>query len=161
MQKTSERGFEPVYNEKSRVLILGSFPSVKSRKIAFYYGNERNRFWATLAKYFGREIPKTTEEKRAFVLEKGIALWDIVTSCEIDGSKDSSISGERLADVPALLRKTEIRDIFCNGKKAYELTVGAYPALAPMLRVLPSTSPANPRFAQESWFAALDEAFSK
>lgn len=161
MQLKYAEGFAPVYDRESAVLILGSFPSVKSRQVKFYYGNERNRFWGTVSAYFGAELPKSAEDKRSFALRYRIALWDIVTACEIDGSKDSSIANERLADVPALMKETKIERIFCNGKKAYELTLRAYPALAPFTELLPSTSPANPRFSAESWFRALDTVFRK
>ena len=88
---THAEGFPPVFDEHSRVLILGSFPSVQSRRVSFYYGNPQNRFWKMLSDYFQAPMPATTEEKRAFVLERGVALWDAVMSCDVAGSKDESI----------------------------------------------------------------------
>ena len=78
-------GFKPVFDKNSRVLILGSFPSVKSRKVEFYYGNRQNRFWKILCGFFGEAVPESTEEKIALLLRHNVALWDIVTECEIEG----------------------------------------------------------------------------
>ena len=79
----------PVYNEHSRILILGSFPSVKSREAGFFYGHPQNRFWKVLANVFQAEVPGTIEEKKAFLLEHRIAVWDVIGQCEITGSSDS------------------------------------------------------------------------
>ena len=155
--KTLCEGFDPVYNENSLVLILGSFPSVKSRAEGFYYGNKQNAFWRTLSAFFGEELPLTVADKRAFVLKHRVALWDVVVSCEIEGSADSSIENERVADLPGLLQKSRIKVILCNGSTAYNLLVMNDPALASIAKKLPSTSPANPRFSREAWFAALKE----
>ena len=89
--QTVKMGFDPVYDENSRVLILGSFPSVKSREISFYYGHKQNRFWGMLCGYFSQEIPQTVEEKRALLLKHNVALWDVIAACDITGSSDSSI----------------------------------------------------------------------
>lgn len=136
--------FDPVWNAFSRVLVLGSFPSVRSREIGFYYGHPQNRFWRVLAALYEADVPQTTVQRRAFVLEHGIALWDVFASCEIAGSSDSSIRSAALNDIAALLSKTNITCVACNGKAAYN----AYhkfcephcglPALS-----LPSTSAAN------------------
>ena len=155
--KTYCEGFDPVYDEHSRVLILGSFPSVKSRAEGFYYGNKQNAFWRTLSAFFGEDVPLTVADKRAFVLNHGVALWDVVVSCEIEGSADSSIENARVADLPDLLQKSRIKVILCNGSTAYNLLVKNYPALEAIARKLPSTSPANPRFSREAWFGALKE----
>lgn len=154
-----EIGFQPVIDEQSRLLILGSFPSVKSRETGFYYGNRQNRFWRTVCGFFGEEIPGDPAGKRAFVLKRGIALWDIVARCEIRGSSDPSIRNEAAADLPALFaRPQKIRRILCNGSAAYELLARYYSAYLPIARKLPSTSPANPRFSERVWFEALSEA---
>ena len=129
MKREYCEGFDPVYDGNSVVLILGSFPSVKSRAEGFYYGNKQNRFWRTVSVFFGAELPKTVEEKRAFVLRNRIALWDVVTACEIEGSQDSSIVNERIADIPALLEKSNIKAILCNGTTAYGLLAKNFPAL--------------------------------
>lgn len=153
-------GFAPVYDEHSRVLILGSFPSVKSRAEGFYYGNKQNRFWRTLSEFFGETLPCTVEEKRAFVLRNRVALWDVVLSCEIEGSADSSIRDERVADIPSLLEKSAVERILCNGTTSFSLLEKNFPALLSITTKLPSTSPANPRFSREAWFAALKEIYN-
>lgn len=153
-------GFEPVFDAHSRVLILGSFPSVKSRAEGFYYGNRRNRFWGTLSAFFGEQTPVSVADKRAFVLRNRVALWDVVLSCEIEGSADSSIRNECVADLPDLLQKSNIRAILCNGTLSYRLLEEHFPQLVPLTQKLPSTSPANPRFSRETWFRALKEIFS-
>lgn len=152
-------GFAPVYSAQSKLLILGSFPSVKSRAVSFYYGNPQNRFWRTVSGFFGEDLPEDVAQKREFLLRRGIALWDIVTDCYIVGSSDASIRREQIADIPALMQETDVRHIYCNGGKAYELFVKAYPQYLPITRKLSSTSPANPRFSEREWHAALQEAF--
>ncbi len=151
----SYKGFEPVYNEDSKLLILGSFPSVKSRRIDFYYGNPQNRFWKTVCGHFGEDIPETTEGKKAFLLRRGIALWDIVTECEIEGSKDDTIQVLSVADIPDLLAKTKVQLIVLNGGKAYEIFTRTYPDIGVQCVKLPSTSPANTRFSLKEWEDAL------
>ncbi len=159
MSLARAKGFEPVCDENSRLLILGSFPSVKSREIEFYYGNKRNRFWGMLCGFFGEEIPSTTEGKRAFLLEKGIALWDVAVSCEIKGSADESIQKVELADLKGLLAKTKIEKILLNGGTAYKLFFEVYGDLEVPYRKMQSTSPRNPRFQKEEWENALKEIF--
>ena len=156
MRYTRAVGFEPVYNKESKALFLGSFPSVKSRAVSFYYGNPQNRFWRTVCSFFEEEAG-STEEKRAFLLRHNLALWDIVTECEIVGSSDSSIRVLSVADIPSLLNKTKISKIYCNGKKSYELLLKYYPQLRERAVCLPSTSPANVRFFKEPWQSALNE----
>ena len=97
------KGFEPFFNRDSEVLILGSFPSIMSRQQSFYYGNPRNDFWRLLASAFGRPVPQTVSEKKDFLCGNKIALWDIVTCCEIRGSADSSIKNYQLADLGLVL----------------------------------------------------------
>lgn len=153
-------GFAPVFDENSRVLILGSFPSVRSRAQGFYYGNPQNAFWRTLGAFFHEEPPKDAEGRRAYVLKHGTALWDVVISCTIEGSSDASIQGETVADVASLVKGSNIRRILCNGTTAYNLFQRHFPELVPIAKKLPSTSPANPRFCPEAWSEALSEAFS-
>ena len=97
-------GFLPVSDANSRVLILGSFPSVKSRAVSFYYGNRQNRFWKILSEFFGEAIEEAADFRRSFVLAHGVALWDIVTECEIVGSSDASIKNYKIAPIDELLR---------------------------------------------------------
>lgn len=146
-------GFEPVFDENSKILILGSFPSVISREVSFYYGNKQNRFWRTLSEFF-RCAAETVGDKKRLCLNNGIALWDIVVSCKIKGSMDSEIKDYRLADLNTVLSACDIRKILCNGQKAYELTKKAYDGIIPVLK-LPSTSPANVRFDKQIWFDNL------
>ena len=134
----------PLYDEKSRVLILGSFPSVKSRESMFFYGHPRNRFWQVIAAILGKEVPTRVEKKRELLLSSGIAVWDVIGSCEIVGSADSSIKNAVPNDIREILEAADVRAIFVNGKTAEKYynkyikdTVGRS-AVA-----LPSTSPAN------------------
>ena len=150
------KGFAPCCQGDCDTLILGSFPSVKSRETDFYYGHPQNRFWRTLAEYFGCPVPSGVAEKKAMLAAHGIALWDVVTECEIKGSEDTSIRDYTVADVPSLVRSCGIQRIFVNGKRALGILLDSYPALSPMVMCLPSTSPANPRFDKNAWFAALD-----
>lgn len=156
-----KRGFSPVYDKNSRVLILGSFPSVKSRKTEFYYGNKQNRFWRTVSSFFGDEPPETTEEKKQFVLNRNLALWDIVTECEITGSQDATIRNFTVADIKTLLQNSQIRYIILNGGRAYGIFVERYADIGVPYEKLPSTSPANTRFTTEEWHNALSRAFSR
>ena len=153
------KGFDPVFDQDSVLLILGSFPSVKSRKEGFYYGNPQNRFWRTVCGYFGESVPSSIADKRSFLLRRKIALWDVVTACEIDGSKDDSIRNEEVADLLGLFQNSNIERIFCNGGKSFELLEREFPTLVKITQKLLSTSPANPRFSVEVWHKALDEVF--
>ena len=152
-------GFPPVYNQDSRVLILGSFPSVKSREIQFYYGHKQNRFWKTLCGYFNQEIPQGVEGKKDFLLRNKIALWDIALSCEIVGSSDASMKNAVIADLNEILSAAKIEKIFLNGNLAYQLFLSKYENIDIPYQKLPSTSPANPRFSAEIWKEALDAVF--
>lgn len=149
------KGFEPYFAEGCDTLILGSFPSVKSRATDFYYGHPQNRFWRTLAEYHSAALPTDNAAKKAFVAAHGIALWDVVTECEIDGSADATIRDYTVADVPSFVAAHGIRRIFTVGKRAHDILCAAYPELTDMVCLLPSTSPANPRFDKEKWFDAL------
>lgn len=152
-------GFLPVYDSSSRLLILGSFPSVKSRKIDFYYGNKQNRFWEMLFGYFKEEVKESTAEKKEFLFRRHIALWDIVTECEIEGSSDASIKSYEIADVPSVLLHAPIECIFLNGGMAYKIFCERYAGIEIPYYRLPSTSPANPRYDEGVWRAALDRIF--
>ena len=134
----------PVYDKNSRILILGSFPSVKSREEGFFYGHPQNRFWKVTSAVFGDELPKSVPEKKAFLLRNRIALWDVIGSCDIEGSSDSSIRNVIANDLSILLEEADIRQIYVNGRTAFkyyrkysEAKTGR-PAVC-----LPSTSPAN------------------
>lgn len=113
--------FDPVFQKDSRILILGTFPSVKSREQHFYYGHPQNRFWKILAAITGEPVPSSVPEKKHLLLSHGIALWDVILSCDIIGSSDSSIRNVVPADIPGLLRQTSIQAVFGNGSKACEL----------------------------------------
>jgi hypoxanthine-DNA glycosylase len=144
-------GFEPVLDEHSRVLILGSFPSVKSRQVKFYYGNKQNRFWKTVCGFFGEDIPSSTEDKKEFLLRKHIALWDMVAECEVEGSADSSVKNVVPADLDVVLSVSPIEKILLNGALAYRLFLDRYSSISIPYRKMPSTSSANPRFSKEVW----------
>ena len=142
--------FLPVYDESSKTLILGSFPSVKSREQRFYYGHPQNRFWKVLAAVCGCEVPKTIEEKKAMLLANHIAIWDVIDSCDIIGSSDSSIKNVVPADIAGILPKTKITKIFANGKTAGNLYKKfSEESTGIKVKVLPSTSPANAAFSLE------------
>ena len=140
----------PVFDKNSRVLILGSFPSVKSREEGFFYGHPQNRFWRVTAMVFGENTPQTIDEKRAFLLRNHIALWDVIGSCEIDGSSDSSIRNVSVNDLNEILGTADIKAIFLNGKKAEQLYKKH---IQPIIKrdgiCLPSTSPANAAWSPE------------
>lgn len=147
-------GFEPLFGANSKILILGSFPSVKSRQNQFYYGNKQNRFWKILCEFFG-ETAETIDDKKDLCLRHNIALWDIVKSCVIVGSMDSDIKESELVNLNEVLANSSITRILCNGAKAYELTVKSYDGL-PVIK-MPSTSPANVSFDKQKWFDELKE----
>ena len=136
--------FPAVYAPDSRILILGSFPSVKSREQNFFYGHPQNRFWRVMAALLGTETPQTVEEKRAFLLAHRIALWDVIASCDIAGSSDASIRNSAPNDLSPILRSAPIRQIFTNGGAAHRLYRKLiYPLTGREDVCLPSTSPAN------------------
>lgn len=145
----------PVFDARSKILILGSFPSVKSREIGFFYGHPQNRFWRVLSALFEEELPQSTEEKRALLLRHGIALWDVLASCQINGSSDASIKNAEANDLTPILKNASIEKIYTNGKTAtalyrrYVLKKTGLDCIP-----LPSTSPANAAFTLEK---LLDE----
>lgn len=136
--------FEPVYDGDSRVLILGTFPSVKSREQQFYYGHPQNRFWRVLAALVNAPVPATVEEKKSLLLKNHIAVWDVIQSCDIIGSSDTSIKNVVPADIPFVLRHSNIKKIYGNGTKACQLyDKYILPKTGIPIHKLPSTSPAN------------------
>ena len=150
--------FGPLYNKKSRVLILGSFPSVKSREQNFFYGHPQNRFWKVIAAVYEQPLPRTIEEKKQLILDSGLALWDSISSCEITGSSDSSIKNARANDITVILESCNIEKIYCNGRKSHELyRKYIEPATGRAAACLPSTSPANAQWSLEKLIGAWAE----
>ena len=145
----------PVFDRSSRILVLGSFPSVKSREANFFYGHPQNRFWKVTAAVFGEDVPVSVEEKKAFLLRNRIAVWDVIHSCDITGSSDASIRNVVPNDLSVILDAADIRTIFVNGKTAeryyrqYTEPRTGRPAVC-----LPSTSPANAVWSVEKLAAA-------
>ena len=135
--------FEPVFDSRSRVLVLGSFPSVASRSSGFFYGHPQNRFWRVMARVFGTEVPVSVEEKRDFLLRSRVALWDVAASCEVQGSSDASIRGAGPTDLPRIFSTAQIVRVFLNGKKAATLYKKFFGGSGIAWECLPSTSPAN------------------
>ena len=155
MQETVRHPFPPLYDAHSEILILGSFPSVKSREQRFFYGHPQNRFWRVTAAVFGCAIPQSIDEKRAFLLDNHIALWDVIASCEITGSSDSSIRNVLPNDLTPILSAAHIRQIFVNGGTAAKY-YDKYqkPVLQRDAVRLPSTSPANAAWSADRLIAA-------
>ena len=155
--------FEPVVSEDSRILILGSFPSVRSREMKFYYGHPRNRFWKLMSELLCESEPLTTDEKKSLIIRHGLAVWDTLACCEIQGSADASIRKEQPNDIPGLVRKYGIRAILFNGNASYKYYLKyfkTHPELEKViLLALPSTSPANAAMSldrlKEVWGRAL------
>ena len=136
--------FPPLYDAESRVLILGSIPSPKSREQHFYYGHPQNRFWRVMAAVLSEAVPETIEEKQAMLLRHHIALWDSLAECDICGASDTSIKNPVPNDIAALLKETCIRSVFCTGASAHQYYEKyCYPATGMHAVKLPSTSPAN------------------
>ena len=147
---TQYHNIPPVYDKNSRILILGSFPSVKSREAQFFYGHPQNRFWKVLAAVTDQETPRTIPEKKEFLLRNGIALWDVIASCDIIGSSDSSIKNVVANDIGRILSEAPIRQIFVNGQTAFKLYKKyVLPETGVMPVCLPSTSPANAAWNME------------
>ena len=145
--------FEPVIGERSRILILGTMASVKSRKYGFYYMHPQNRFWPVIANIFGVPVPETNGEKAKLLLKNNIALWDVLASCEITGSGDASIKNAVCNDIGALIREKPIERILCNGGKAYMLFAQNFNLPLPVVK-MSSTSPANASWSMERLTAA-------
>jgi len=140
--------FDSISDKRSRILILGTMPSVQSRKVGFYYSHPQNRFWLVLAECLDQPIPETIENKTLLLLNNSIALWDVLASCEISGSDDSSIRSPVYNDIEALASSNPIEKILCNGKKAYNLYCNGFSLSLPVM-CMPSTSPANAAWSME------------
>ncbi len=139
-----KHGFEPIYNEYSQILILGTLPSVKSRENNFYYGHPQNRFWRVMAALFNESLPVSTEDKKALLLKHRIALWDVITECDIIGSSDSSIKNVVPSDIGLIIKNSRIQRIYANGVTAKRLFDKYQKSCCGMdITALPSTSPAN------------------
>lgn len=158
--------FEPVFDEHSRILILGSFPSVKSRENQFYYGHPQNRFWKLMALLLNVPVPQSIDEKKTMLLTHGLALWDVIASCDIKGSSDSSIKNAVPADISRILKAADIQTIIANGGTAFRL-YGRYcePVTGRPAVLCPSTSPANAAFSlerlTECWKPVMNPVIAK
>lgn len=142
--------FDPVFNAESKILILGSFPSVKSRENNFFYGHPQNRFWKVMANVLNWKMPTTIEEKRKMLLENHVAVWDVIASCSIVGSSDTSIKDVVVNDFSKILENSKVERIYVNGGKAYELYHKYAEKVTGIQAVkLPSTSPANAAWSLE------------
>ena len=142
--------FPPLYNAQSRVLILGSFPSVKSRESRFFYGHPQNRFWRIMAALTGYALPRTIEEKTALILDNHFALWYSIGSCSIEGSSDSSIRDVVPNDLRVILESAPIERIYCNGAASLKYYRRFNePVLDRQAILLPSSSPANAAWSLE------------
>ncbi len=160
MSEAVHHPFSAVFDECSEILILGSFPSVRSREIGFYYGHPQNRFWRVLEDLFLEKVPEGIERKKQFLLSHRIALWDVAASCRVVGSSDSSIKEVVPNDIGMILQKSQIRGIYTNGKTAhalyqkYQLPKWEFEDVC-----LPSTSPANAAWSParlcEAWRVIL------
>ena len=152
--------FYPVFDENSKILILGSFPSVKSRENQFFYGHPQNRFWKVMSSVLNWEVPKTIEEKKEMLLTNHVAIWDVIASCSIIGSSDTSIKDVIVNDFSRILENSKVERIYVNGGQAYELYHKYAEKITGMKAVkLPSTSPANAAWnlekLQKAWKDAI------
>ncbi len=158
LQNVTERvihEFAPVYDSHSRVLMLGTMPSPKSRETGFYYGHPRNRFWKVVSDVCGETVPETKEDKISFALRNHIAVWDVLAGCEIRGADDSSIKNPVPNDMDEILKKADIRAVFATGTKAAQLYKRyCYPKTGMEIITLPSTSPANCTVSYEELYRA-------
>lgn len=160
--KHIKRNFGPVFNSDSKILILGSFPSVKSREAAFFYGHPQNRFWPLLGKLLNTDIPFDVQEKKELLLDSHIALWDTIEECDIIGSSDSSIKNVIPVNIMKILNTADIREIYCNGNTSYNLFIKyLYPICGRTPVKLPSTSPANAAWTLDRLYDAWSEIKTK
>lgn len=154
--------FEPVYNKNSKILILGSFPSVKSREENFFYGHPQNRFWKVISSVFECETPIGIDEKKEFLINNKIALWDTISSCDIIGSSDSSIKNVVASDISLILNSANISSVFANGATSHKLYMKyCYPQTKTDAVKLPSTSPANAAFSLEKLISVWRQEIRK
>jgi hypoxanthine-DNA glycosylase len=149
--------FQPIYNKDSKILILGSFPSVKSREGEFFYHHPQNRFWKVISAVYLEQLPISIEEKKELLLRNGVAIWDVIKSCEITGSSDNSIKNVVPNDLSQILKAADIKRIFANGSTAYQLYERyIFPKSGREIIKLPSTSPANAAYnvdkLLEDWY---------
>ncbi|MCH5255124.1 MAG: DNA-deoxyinosine glycosylase [Lachnospiraceae bacterium] len=152
----------PLYDKNSKILILGSFPSVKSREGQFFYHHPQNRYWKVMAAVTGCPVPETIEEKKEMILSHRIAMWDVIASCDISGSSDSSIRNVVPNDIGKLLAETEIERIYTNGGTAHKYYRKYIKSKIDREDiVLPSTSPANAAWSLERLITAWKEALSE
>lgn len=148
----------PLYSKDSEILILGSFPSVKSRENEFFYGHKQNRFWKVIASLFKTAVPETVEEKKKLIIENRLALWDVIGSCEIIGSSDSSIKNAKPNDIGEIISQTKIKKIYLNGKTAEKYYIKYIKqSVSTAYACLPSTSPANAAYSFEDLISAWSE----
>ncbi len=150
-------GFSPVIDEYSKVLILGSFPSVKSREVGFYYGNPQNRFWKMLEAAFNEPVPNDINGKKIFLLKHNIALWDVFERSNIKGSADACLNENTSITAPIkqiILSYPKLQIAICNGKKAYEVAQKDLEGYLPCI-YLSSTSSANPNYKEIDWVLSL------
>ncbi len=148
----------PFYDKDSKILILGSFPSVKSREQMFFYGHPQNRFWKVIAQVFGDDVPAAVPDKKAFLARHHIALWDVIASCDIEGSSDASITNVVANDLSVILDSADIRGIFVNGRTAEKYYKKYSESMIHRKAVcLPSTSPANAAWNTEKLVKAWSE----
>lgn len=153
--------FPPLFCGESDTLILGSFPSVKSREAMFFYGHPQNRFWKLAAMLFGEPVPETIEEKTALILNNRLALWDSIRSCTITGSSDSSVRDVVPNDLSLIFENSRVNRVFCNGALSHKMYMKyIFPETNVKAVKLPSTSPANAAFSidrlYEHWKIILD-----
>lgn len=155
----------PVYNKNSQILILGSFPSVKSREGQFFYHHKQNRFWKVLSAVVNDVLPETVDEKKEFLLRNHIAVWDVIASCDIEGSSDSSIKNAVPNNFSDILKAAPIRQIYTNGGTAYKLYHKYCEKMTGIKAVkLPSTSPANASYSLDRLIGKwkiIDDQMSK
>lgn len=139
---------EPIYDKDSKILILGSFPSVKSREANFFYHHPQNRFWRVLAAVYQDTVPEEIADKKAFLKRHQIALWDVIASCNINGSSDSSISDVEVNDLNMIIANSSVKHIYTNGNLADKLYHRYFDAIIDLpVTKLPSTSPANAAYS--------------
>ena len=162
MPEKIDHPFGPLYDASSRILILGSFPSVKSREQNFFYGHPQNRFWRVVSELLDEALPQTIPEKRKMLLSYHIALWDTIASCTVTGSSDASIKDVVPNDLSKILDGADIRQIYCNGATSWSLYEKYIrPVTGRSAVKLPSTSPANAAWSiarlEEAWKVILEE----